>query len=162
MVTVKVVTTSLVEKWKSSWPGWLGALFLSFLLVQLLCQGALSAAVATVLVANPDVPVDRLSRSEVKNIFLARIKTVHGVRVRPVLLRDSELTTRFLKDEVGKTPSQFSNYYKKMIFTGRGRPPRKTVSEKEMLDYVSRTGGAIGYVSADAVTGTVKVIQVTE
>jgi ABC-type phosphate transport system substrate-binding protein len=130
--------------------------------LQISCLSSAVPAAEVVLVANQNIPVNHLTGNEVKNIFLTKIKNIHGVRVKPVMLPKNELTAQFLKQNVGKTFSQFSSYYKKMIFTGRGRPPRQTGSEQEMLAYVSKTGGAIGYVSREAVTRRVKIIQVTE
>jgi len=140
-----------------------GLLVLCFLSLQTIFHNSTTLRAATVvLVANANVPVTQLTQNEVKNIFLIKIKTVQGVRVRPIMLKTNDLTALFLKENVKKTPSQFSNYYKKMIFTGRGRPPKRIVSEQDMLSYVNRTNGAIGYVSQDAVTDSVKIIQVVE
>jgi ABC-type phosphate transport system substrate-binding protein len=75
---------------------------------------------------------------------------------------EPEITKQFLATRVGKTPAQFSSYYKKMIFTGRGRPLPKIDSDDAVLAYVRSTNGAIGYVSVDAVTDDVKVIRVVE
>ena len=122
----------------------------------------LHAAANIVLIANPNLPVEQLSRYEVKNIFLSRMKTVQGVRVRPVMLKKKEVTARFLREELGKTPVQFSSYYRKMIFTGRGRPPHETASEEELVAYVRSTPGAIGYIDAATAPASVKILQVTE
>ena len=115
-----------------------------------------------VLVANKTIPVSSLSKGDVKSIFLAKKKSVDGVRVKLATLKGSDLHNQFLKAYVGKTPSQFSNYYKKLIFTGKGKPPKSMTSEAKMIAYVSRTSGALGYVSAAAVTDKVKAIQVMD
>ncbi len=115
-----------------------------------------------VLVANQNVPVATLSRHEVKNIFLSNKKNVGGVTIKLSVLKDDDLTKRFLKTYVGKTPSQFSNYYKKLVFTGKGKPPKFLGSEAELIAYVTRTSGAMGYVSDDADSGRVKIIEVKD
>ena len=66
----------------------------------------------------------------------------------------------FCKDYIGKTPQQFDSYWKKLTFTGQGTPPKKMESDAAMIDYVAKTKGAIGYVSAGAATEGVKVLQV--
>ena len=135
---------------------------LFFLLALFLLPVSALYATDVVLIANENIPVQELSRNEVKNIFLSKIKTVENIRVRPVVMQKNELTDQFLKDAVGKTFSQFSNYYKKMIFTGRGRPPKRAASEADMLIYVSSTSGAIGYISRDLATDSVRIIQVIQ
>ena len=139
--------------------------FLVFCLLILQVVGSVSlfhAAANIVLIANPDLPVEQLSRYEVKNIFLSKIKTVQGVCVRPVMLKKKEITSQFLREEISKTPLQFSNYYRMMIFTGRGRPPHVASSEEELISYVLSTPCAIGYIDAATAPASVKILQVTE
>jgi ABC-type phosphate transport system substrate-binding protein len=135
---------------------------LCLLLTLLLHPVSTLNAADVVLIANEDIPVRELSRNEVKNIFLSKTRTVDNIRVKPVIMRKNDLTDQFLKNSVGKTFSQFSNYYKKRIFTGRGKPPKRAASETDMLIYVSSTSGAIGYVSRDMVTDSVRIIQVIQ
>jgi ABC-type phosphate transport system substrate-binding protein len=139
-----------------------GHRLLFFLLALLLLPVTVLHAADVVLIANEDIPVHELSRNEVKNIFLSKVKSIDNITVRLVMMRKNELTDQFLKDAVGKTFTQFSNYYKKMIFTGRGRPPKRAASEADMLIYVSSTSGAIGYLSRDLVTDSVRIIQVIQ
>lgn len=113
-----------------------------------------------VLVANQGISATSLSKGDVKSIYLAKKKSIDGTSVKLTTLKDKDLTAKFLKEYVGKTPSQFSAYYKKLVFTGKGKPPKKMGSEAEMIAYVARTTGAIGYVSAGAVTDAVKTIHV--
>lgn len=113
-----------------------------------------------VLVANLGISATSLSKGDVKSIYLAKKKSIDGTSVKLATLKDKNLTAQFLKEYVGKTPSQFSAYYKKLVFTGKGKPPKKMSSESEMISYVARTTGAIGYVSASAVTDAVKTIPV--
>lgn len=132
------------------------------LTLQLSVAGTNLYAADIVVIANKNIPARELSKLQIKNIFLSKIKTVESTRVRPVMLRKNDITDQFLKDAVGKSPSQFSNYYKKMIFTGRGKPPKKADSEEDMLLYVSSTSGAIGYISRENVTDDVQIVQVAE
>ena len=115
-----------------------------------------------VLIANPSVASAILSRQEVKNIFLSKKKNLKGVQIKLAALKDDDLTKQFLRAYIGKTPSQFSSYYKKMVFTGRGRPPKPMQSEQEMITYVARTNGAMGYVSAEMVTDRVQIVKVKD
>jgi hypothetical protein len=46
------------------------------------------------------------------------------------------------------------------VFTGKGSLPKTLSSDAEMVKYVSKTKGAIGYVSAASSTDGVKVLEV--
>jgi len=114
------------------------------------------------LVANQSIPADSLSKSEVKGVFLTQKKSIEGVNVKLTILKDKDLTKQFLRTYVNKTPSQFKAFYKKLMSTGKANPPKKIRSEAEMISYIARTKGAIGYVSSGAVTDKVKIIQVVD
>ena len=55
----------------------------------------------------------------------------------------------FLKD-LGKTDSALSTYYRSLVFTGKAAMPKICGSDAEVIAYVAKTKGAIGYVSAEA------------
>jgi TonB family protein len=52
------------------------------------------------------------------------------------------------------------NYYMGLVLTGKGFVPKQFSSDAEVLAYVTRTQGAIGYVSNSAITEGVKVLVV--
>jgi ABC-type phosphate transport system substrate-binding protein len=114
-----------------------------------------------VIVANPGISVSSLSEQDVKQIFLGKIKSVGGESVKIIVQKDGDVHRKFLDDYVSRTPSQYKRYYKKLVFTGKGRAPIKVADDQAMLAYISRTTGAIGYVNAGAVNDKVKIIAVT-
>ena len=57
----------------------------------------------------------------------------------------------FTKTYVGKTPSQFSANWKSIMFSGKGILPTNFNSAEELIDFVSKNEGAIGYANADAI-----------
>ena len=66
----------------------------------------------------------------------------------------------FLKTYLGKTDAALETYYRSLVFTGKGAMPKTFASEDEVVGYVSKTKGAIGYVTADTKTDGVKLIEV--
>ncbi len=122
----------------------------------------------TLLVANSSVPGDTLSKNDVRAIFLGKKSVVGGENVVIVTLSQGDAHKAFLKSLVGKTPSQFSSHWKKIVFTGKGKMPKSFNTEEDLLAFVSRTRGSIGYVSGAASGdsrvqgGSVKVITVQE
>jgi hypothetical protein len=47
-----------------------------------------------------------------------------------------------------------------LVFTGKGSMPKVLDSDAEMVTYVAKTRGAVGYVSSSANTAGVKTLEV--
>jgi hypothetical protein len=57
------------------------------------------------------------------------------------------------------------NYWRKMIFTGKGVMPISFDQETEAIDYIGRTEGAIGYVASAALVDNnenIKIISLAD
>lgn len=114
-----------------------------------------------IVVANPSVPTDTLAQDEIQSIFLGEIvKWSNNQMITVVTLQDEEMHERFLEKYIRRTPFQFNNVWRRILFTGKGKPPEKMKSQEELLEYVAKTAGAIGYVSSGLIgTKTVKVVE---
>lgn len=121
---------------------------------------ALCLAGDVVVIVNPSVTETSLSKKDVCNIYLGK-KTYwkDGRRIKYVVLR-GDTHAIFLKSYVGKTEAQFSTFWKKQVFTGKGSPPKELDSDQAMVEFVAQTANAIGYVSGDADVSKVKTITV--
>jgi len=135
-----------------------------------ICLALLTAGIApqasaqeVKIVAHPDISRSTLSRDEIRQIFLGR-KTQWddgNQRVHFVVLKEGDTHETFVRQFVGKTPSQFSNYWKKMIFTGKGRAPQSFATPEDVVALVAETAGAVGYVPPETDTPGVKIISIT-
>ncbi|MGA1984903.1 MAG: TonB family protein [Candidatus Sulfotelmatobacter sp.] len=113
------------------------------------------------IVANPSVRSDFISPAEVRGIFLAETDSLKdGSHVEPVFERSGPAHKIFLKDFLGVSSESLQNHYGALVFTGRSSMPRSFNSDAEVVAYVAKTRGAIGYVSASASTEGVKVLEV--
>ena len=101
------------------------------------------------LVANPSVKASDISIDELKAVFLATKTSLAGTEIEPVLAKTGAAHEAFLKD-LGKTDSALSTYYRSLVFTGKASMPKTCGSDAEVIEYVAKTKGAIGYVSAEA------------
>ena len=111
------------------------------------------------IIANATLPGD-LTSEDLKRIYLGtKTSLADGTHVEPVLSSGDAHDT-FVKQFVGKTDAALRNYYKSLVFTGKGAMPKSFGSDAEVLTYVARTKGAIGYVSAGHAAGGVKVVNV--
>jgi ABC-type phosphate transport system substrate-binding protein len=118
------------------------------------------AAADVQVIANPGVTVAGLTADELKDIFLGSKTTVGGSAVEPVFREAGAPHEAFLKAYVGKSDVALRNYFKTLVFTGKGSRPKAFASDAEVLKYVASTKGAIGYVSGSADTAGAKKILV--
>lgn len=113
------------------------------------------------VIANSSVKADTISPTEIKRIFLLEGTSLDdGTRVEPVLERSGYAHESFLKQFLDTNSDALRSYYGTLVFTGKGSMPKEFPSDSEVVRYVTRTRGAIGYVGADANTGDVKILAV--
>jgi len=113
------------------------------------------------VIANSSVGASSVSADELKGVFLAtKTSLSDGSHVEPVLLKGGATHEAFLKEYVGKTDSAFETYYRSLVFTGKASMPKALASDGDMVAYVAKTKGAIGYVSAGSATAGVKTLEV--
>ncbi|MGD0601070.1 MAG: TonB family protein [Terriglobales bacterium] len=113
------------------------------------------------VIANASVKVDTISAAELKRVFLEeRISLGDGTHVEPVLEKDGPVHEAFLQEYLGISEDDLHMYYRALVFTGRGFTPKVLGSDAEVVAYVARTRGAIGYVSSAASAEGVKTITI--
>jgi TonB family protein len=112
------------------------------------------------IIANPSVRTEAISASDIKSVFLGERNSLRdGTHVEPVLSR-GEAHAVFLKEYLGQNDDALQNYYRSLVFTGKGSMPRILHSDAEVVAYVAKTRGAIGYVSSTAPVDGVKTLAV--
>ena len=100
------------------------------------------------VIVNPDSGVERLERSEAVNIFMGRYKRLpSGLQALPVDLTPSKAA--FYRALVDQELSQVNSYWARLVFSGRGSPPRQIGSAEAVLELVRGNRGAIGYVDEE-------------
>ncbi len=129
-----------------------------FLAVMALWQPVEAADVQ--VVANKNAPDGAMDEAMIKNVFLGKTTSwSDGSPIEFVILADGPAHEAFLKAFVKKTPAQFSTYWKKMVFTGKGATPKSFATDSELVSYVAGHNGAVGYVSGAADVAAVKVVN---
>ncbi|WP_333798423.1 phosphate ABC transporter substrate-binding protein [Rheinheimera sp.] len=100
-----------------------------------------------------------LDEATVAKIFLGREKSfADGKSVVPVSLSESSAASTAFNDTVlKKSSSQLKAYWSKLVFTGKGTPPKEITSDEEMIKLVATNPSLIGYVDASKVDASVKV-----
>lgn len=100
-----------------------------------------------------------LDEATVAKIFLGREKSfADGKSVVPVSLSETAAASTAFNDTVlKKSSSQLKAYWSKLVFTGKGTPPKEITSDEEMIKLVATNPSLIGYVDASKVDASVKV-----
>ena len=101
-----------------------------------------------------------LSADKVSRIFLGKDKSFpDGKKAIPINQKDAQTVTQeFNKKIIGKSSSQIRTYWSKIVFTGKGSPPKEVTDDAEVLDLISTNPNLIGYIDASKVSDSVKVI----
>src|SRR5579875_2100182 len=112
------------------------------------------------VVANSGVSVSDVSSDDLKAVFLGTKTTLGDSHVSPVIEKSGAAHEAFLKECVGKSDSALTTYYRSLVFTGKGSMPKSVASDDEVIEYVAKTKGAVGYVAVGAAVSGVKVLAV--
>lgn len=65
----------------------------------------------------------------------------------------------FDNDTLGRSSAQVSAYWSKLVFTGKGIPPKEVADDAAVIAIVSSNVDAIGYVDSGSVDASVKAIS---
>lgn len=124
--------------------------------------GASAVAGDVKVIANPSVKVESISARELKSLYLGEKSSINGTHVEPVIERRGPAHEAFLRDYLGQTDDQLQKYYEALVFTGRGSMPKTVSSDAEVVAYVAKTRGAIGYVGTAASVEGVRTLAIAD
>jgi TonB family protein len=115
------------------------------------------------IIANPSVKAEKISARDVKSVFLGERNSLRdGTHVEPVLSRGGPAHEVFLTEYLGKSDDALQNHYRSLVFTGKGAMPKALRSDAEVVAYVAKTRGAIGYVGSTATLDGVRILAVSQ
>lgn len=117
------------------------------------------ASAEVVVIVNAASPVSSASAGDIAQIYLGKRSDIGGNTVVAVDQAEGNASRAVFYDKVvEKNPSQLNAYWSRLIFTGKGSPPRQVGSDAEVADAVADDEEAIGYIDSSAVVEGVKVI----
>ena len=130
-------------------------LYLSLLLIM---STSLHASIY-IIVSNKS-NISSISTSKLKQAYLGKLVSASGRTLQPVEYASSNpLQKAFTQSIIRLNTSLLMQYRSRLIFSGKGRLPRKVGSQSAMLSVVARSPSAIGFVSKKPSTSAVKVIK---
>lgn len=133
---------------------------ISTIALLLLGLGSTPARAGTVVIAHDAFPAQRIERSELLRIYQGKVSRFEGTRITLATLQGGPAHERFARDYLGRTPQQFMNYWRKMVFSGKGQLPRSFATDAQLVAYVAATPGAIGYIDEATPHRGVRVLSI--
>lgn len=120
--------------------------------------GAAVAEVVVVVSSHSTVTV--LSKNNITDIFLGRTSRFpDGEQAVPIdQAEGSAARDEFYSRFAGKSAAQIKAHWSKMIFTGRGQPPREASNGIDVKREVAQNPNAIGYLEVKLVDDSVRVL----
>ncbi len=128
----------------------------------LLSLAAGAATAEVVVVVSADNPVETLSRTQLTDIYLGRLNRFpNGDAVVPIDQRESSPAhDEFYNRYLGQSPAQIKAHWSKLIFTGRGQPPRAVPGGDAAAELVAENPNAIGYLDASLVDERLRMVTI--
>lgn len=115
---------------------------------------ALSASAETVVIVSQKNPATRMFSEQASQFFLGK-----STLFTPIdQAEGSPIRADFYRKVADKDAAQVKALWSKLVFTGKGTPPKEYAGNAEVKKAVAADPKAIGYIDKSAVDDTVKVI----
>ena len=123
--------------------------------------GAAGAWADVVVVVSAHSPVTSLSKSQLADIFLGRLSRLpDGRTVVPIDQPEgSAARDEFYSGLMGRSAAQLKAYWSRIIFTGRGQPPRTVANGLAVRKLLAADPTAVGYLEAGLVDDSLRVLR---
>jgi ABC-type phosphate transport system substrate-binding protein len=105
-----------------------------------------------VVVGNPQGAI--LTRDQILDVYLGKSEMA-----KPFDQSESAtIRTDFYKRAVGKEPTQIKAIWARIMFTGKGQPPKEVADSEAVKKAVAGDPKAIGYIDKSSVDASVRVL----
>ena len=114
------------------------------------------------VIVNPSNPASSVERRFLADVFLKKVtRWPTGDGVRPVDLREEATARqRFSEDVIERSVASVKSYWAQLVFSGRDVPPPELDNDEEVVRFVLKNAGAVGYVSPGAALDRAKALNV--
>jgi len=132
----------------------------SFILILYVLFTSFSLSAAVDVVVHPS-NANAIDAGEIKKIFTGKTKSfADGSKALPITQADGNpVTDEFNQNVLSKSSSQLKAYWSKLVFTGKGTPPKEVANDAEVVSLVANNPNLIGFVTQGSADGSVKIIQ---
>lgn len=127
-----------------------------------LATTGMAAQAALAIIAHPSNPVAGITADQAAQVYLGKTgELAKGTRVTPVEQSPGTPSrAKFYKSVIKKDEGEVKAYWSKLLFTGKGQPPRDIGDDAAVQAWVAAHPDAIGYVDGKFVDKNVKVLLI--
>ena len=120
------------------------------MLVMGVCNVAPAVAPSSlVVIANADTPA--LDADTLQKVYLGKVVEVAGRPIIPVnLAKGNVVRAAFMEQVLAQDDEKFIAYWTVRRYIGKGSPPREFGTIQELLEFLRKTPGAVGYLDESA------------
>jgi ABC-type phosphate transport system substrate-binding protein len=131
------------------------------------CFAVASLALATasvhaeiVVVVNPKNPAASMTAEQVSALYLGSASTFPdgGAAALADQPEAAGIRGAFYQKATGRSAAQVKATWARIVFTGKGAPPKELKSDADVKAFVASDPKAIGYIDSSAVDGSVKPV----
>ncbi|PKG84954.1 hypothetical protein CXF85_04915 [Colwellia sp. 75C3] len=132
------------------------------LLILALLVISVKAEEPLVVVVNKHNPVEKLSRTELIDLFMGKyVAFPNDLKAIPVELNgEHQIKVDFYQNLVGMPLSRVNAYWSRLRFTGRKREAVFKPNETDLIAFIIANEQAIGYVPQSLITEDLKVVYI--
>ena len=133
--------------------------FLFSLSAVLICLFCTNAFADTAVIVHPSNG-DAIDKDFVIKLYLGKEKSYPGGgSAIPINLKEGlPIRSGFDEGVLGKSSSQVKSYWSKLLFTGKGTPPKEVDTSAEAKALVAQNPSTIAYIDSSEVDASVKVL----
>ena len=101
-----------------------------------------------------------VSADDLNRLFLGRMSSfADGSKATPFNLTEgAAIRDEFDSKVLNRSSSQLKAYWSKLVFTGKGTPPKELADDAAVKAAVAADPTAVGYISSSSVDNSVKVV----
>lgn len=106
-----------------------------------------------------------ISRNDLKLAFLGKLKKWPdgGDKINLVLAKKGETVDELLSTIVDMNSGTFKRHWQKMVFTGKGKPPKRVTGDEAVTEYIDENNDYVGVVNSKSkLPEGLKVIKLTD
>lgn len=129
-------------------------------IVSILISASSAQAEEMAVIVNKANTVENMDERTIAKLFLAKEKSFGSAKKAKLFDHPKGTNSReiFYQSIVKRSENQMKSYWSKLIFTGKGKPPKELPNDQEIISEVAKTESAIAYVNGSSVNDSVKVV----
>jgi hypothetical protein len=126
----------------------------------ILALAAHSALAEVAVVVSAKSAAGTLTAAQATDIFLGKANTFpSGGQAIPIDQSEgSAIRDEFYTKVASKSAAQVKAYWSKIIFSGKGQPPKEVADSSAVKKLIADNPNVVGYIDKAAVDGSVKVV----